>query len=54
MKDLTPYHEIGEALGISGEAVRKIEIRALKKLRKALEEAGLKDNDLIDKKAPNE
>ena len=42
------YQEIAEELGLTREGVRQIEIRALGKLRKGLEDAGYTWDDFID------
>ncbi len=41
------YEEIAQELGITRSAVRKIEQRALRKVRKALKEKGIELDDLI-------
>lgn len=42
------YVEIAERLGISKEGVRQIEIRALRKLKKGMEESGITWDDFVD------
>jgi hypothetical protein len=41
------YDDIAEELGMTREGVRQVEIRALAKLRKGLEEMGLTFEDLV-------
>jgi predicted transcriptional regulator len=41
------YEEIAEELGITRSAVRKIEQRAMRKVRKALKRKGMTLDDLI-------
>ena len=40
--------EVASMLGVGKETVRQIEARALTKLRKKLEEKGIKPNDLLN------
>ncbi len=47
LEPMATYEEIGEAIGMSGSAVRKIEQRALRKLKRALARKGLTFEDLI-------
>ena len=44
---MASYEEIAQEMGLTKSAVRKIEHRALRKLRKALEERGMTFSDLL-------
>lgn len=39
----TSYHQIGKELGVSHQTVRKIEAKALAKIRKALAQRGINE-----------